>query len=99
MKELTGDELRTLKWGQKVFRFSHGKGRSLSFVGVNPTSENMLIFADGSYIETLYVSSKDNTFSGTWYIGTVDRVFIGHKIIEYLEKEKELVSRIYIKEY
>lgn len=67
MKKLTADDLRALKWGDKVYRFKGKDYRVLRFVGIMPGNKNYLIFCEGEYLEHLYISPKDNSFKWDWY--------------------------------
>ena len=99
MKLLTKDELFGLQHGDKVTKIYHGQSRGLRFVGVMPSSENTLIFSDGTHLESLYISPKDGSFSGDWYGGEYDSYVIGKKKIEWHEQQIRSIQHIYIDKY
>lgn len=67
MEKLTAQQLKSLNYGDKVYRYSQGEFRSLRFVAMMPGNENYLIFCDGEYLTHLHISSKDSSFSYNWY--------------------------------
>lgn len=98
MKELSVDDLRSLKWGDKVYRISGGNHRGLRFVGFMPGSPCYLIFCDGEYLEHLYINEKDNSFRGKFYGGEYNSKFIGELLKEYYLGRVDDIERIYIKD-
>lgn len=99
MKQLTAEDLKSLKIGEKVYRCSGRSFRKLYFVGImQPADPNYLIFCDGEHLEHLYISRKDDSFYDDWYGGEYDRIFVGELKIKQLEKEIESVKQIYIED-
>ena len=97
MKKLTADDLRNLKWGDKVYRISGRNHRGLRFVGFMPGSPCYLIFCDGEYLTHLYINERDNSFHDEWYGGEYDSTFIGFKLKMYYLKKAQDIEDIYIK--
>ena len=99
MKKLEVNDLLNLVWGNRVWRFDGHRVRGLYFVGKDPRSERTLIFCDGSYITSIYINQKDNSFPGEWFDGEYDSTKVGELIISELTKEIELVKSVYIDPY
>ena len=99
MKKLVAEDLLNLVWGERVWRFDGHHIRGLYFVGRDPKSERTLIFCDGSYITSIYINQKDNTFFGEWYSGEYDPIKVGELMISELTKEIARIHEIYIDSY
>lgn len=97
MEKLNEEQLRNLKWGDKVYKFDRDSFRGLYFVGKMPKGENYLIFCDGEYITYLYIS-KDGSFQNEWYAGEYDSKFVGELKLAQLRKTEESIRKIYFKE-
>ncbi len=97
MTKMTADDLRRLRFGDKV---SYGNGanvRSLRYVGRMPSSEECyLIFCEGEFLMHLYIHS-DNTFKGDWFMGKYDSEVIGNYIKEWHLKRINSIEEIYLK--
>lgn len=94
MKKLDSKQLKSLNWGDKVYRFDRWDFRKLYFVGKMPRSENYLIFCDGDYLTYLYIN-KDDSFSYDWYSGEYDSKFVGELKLKELKSRIESVKSIY----
>lgn len=66
-KKLTGPELRSLKYGELVYRSKGPEVRGLRFVGFMPGGNSYLIFSDGEYLTYLYLRGGKRPASGDWY--------------------------------
>jgi hypothetical protein len=95
MELLTAEQLKNLKWGDKVYRLLNNQIRQLQFVAVMPSSKNYLIFSDGEYLTYLHISSKDNSFFGDWYVGEYDSETFGNKLLEQANKNIENIKATY----
>ncbi len=83
------DDLRALKPGDRVYRQDSDNFRGLDFIGFMPRNPQYLMFCKGQYQTYLFISDKDNTFSGKWYKGEYDSGFVGDVIIgRLLDKAK-----------
>lgn len=95
MKQLTKEDLKNLKHGDRVYKFFRGHFKKYYFVAIMPKSPNTLIFCNGSDIVTTYLSDKFG-LSSKWFGGEYDNEFIGNYLIEYYEKEIRGVRGIYL---
>jgi hypothetical protein len=97
MTKMTADDLRALRFGDKVY-YGNGAGMGgLHYVGRMPTSEeHYLLFCDGQNLKHLYVHN-DNTFNGDWFMGKYDSEFVGNYIKDWHLKRIESIERIYLK--
>ena len=87
MKELTAQDLFSLKYGDKVYFVSINGPHPFDYVGRMPSSPNRyLIFSSGETLKHLYIH-KDGSFSGTWYGGDYDDGVYVETQIRRLEKE------------
>lgn len=69
MTKMTADDLRRLRFGDKVYRGDGYGLRGLRYVGRMPSSEkHYLIFCDGEFLTHLYIG-HDHTFRGDWFMG------------------------------
>lgn len=98
MTKMTADDLRSLRFGDKVY-YGNGVGiRSLNYVGRMPiVEERYLIFSDGEYLTHLYID-RDNTFRGDWFMGKYDSEFFGNYMKDYHLKQIENIENIYLKD-
>jgi hypothetical protein len=97
MKHLNSNDLKSLEYGEKVYRWDKNNFKGLRFVAVMPTSKNYLIFCDGEYLTHLYIS-KEGEFSNEWYSGEYDSKFVGELYMENLESRIETIKKVYFKE-
>lgn len=97
MEKLNAEQLKSLKWGDKVYRWLGGDFRGLRYVGRMPGSDQYLIFCDGEYLTHLYIG-RDGAFSYDWYTGEYDSQFVGNLKLEKLRKEEESIRKIYFKD-
>ena len=81
MKKLTAEDLMSLKYGDKVWRFFDGECEGFRFVAIMPSNKRYLIFEHGEKLIHLYVADR-GVFKGDWYGGEYDSKFVG------LEKSK-----------
>ena len=97
MVKMTADDLRRLRFGDKVYFGSGSNIRSLRYVGRMPSSEeHYLIFCDGEYVTHLYIT-KDNTFNGDWFMGKYESEFVGNYLKDWYLKKIDSVEKIYLK--
>lgn len=82
MEQLTADQLKELKHGDKVYRFEDGMFRKLYYVARIPKCENYLIFCDGTYLTYLFINSNNN-FIGAWYGGKYDSEKVKKIMVKY----------------
>lgn len=92
MKKLTAVELLSLKYGDIVYFRTGSYTTTFRYVGRMPSSQRYLIFSCGEKLKHLYISEKDNSFSGEWYQGEFDDKFIIRIRIDELEKELETLK-------
>lgn len=98
MTKMTADDLRRLRFGDKVFYGSGSNIRSLRYVGRMPSSEeHYLIFCDGEFLMHLYIG-RDDTFRGDWYMGKYDSEFVGNYLKNWHLQRIEGIEKIYLKE-
>lgn len=97
MKKLTAEELLCLEIGQRVELVRGTHHRSLYFAGKNPTSENALIFCNGSHIEQVYVY-KDKQPTDSWFIGEIDYTMIGKGLLNNVTDAITSIKKIYFDE-
>lgn len=97
MKKMTAEDLRNLKYGDKVYSFINGKFEGYDFVDIMPASKNYLIFSDGENLTHLHISPKDNTFHGDWYSGEYDSDFVGYLLIDYYQKKIDYIRKHFLK--
>jgi len=97
MKEMTADDLRALKHGDRVYRKIGIRVERFDYVGRMPRSEGYLIFCHGENLTHLYISPKDDSFHNTWYGGEYDSAFVGRLIIAEHKDRIASVERIYLK--
>lgn len=96
MTKMTADDLRRLRFGDKVHYGNGSSMRSLRYVGRMPTSEeHYLIFCDGEFLMHLYIG-HDNTFRGDWYVGDYDSWFVGNYLKDWHLKRIEGIEDIYL---
>lgn len=101
MHKLTAQELRNLKYGEKIYRFDPIKEysfRGFQFVGLMPSCKNYLILSDGETLAHLHISDKDDLFRGDWYSGEYDSKFVGQLLFNYYHQRIEGVREIYFKD-
>ena len=98
MQKLTASDLRSLKWGDRVYRMSGNSHRPLRFVAVMPGSSSYLIFCDGEYLTHLYINEKDDTFRDDWYSGEYDSKVVGNIMKEYYLDKIKMVELVYLKD-
>jgi len=98
MNKMTFQDLKSLAWGDTVYRFSGRDFRKLRFVGFMPGSSNYLIFCDGEYLAHLYINEKDNSFNYDWFNGEYNSAFVGNLKIAKLQEDIESIKTIYIDE-
>lgn len=97
MKRITDfDEIKKLKWGEKIIRIIEGQSRSLRFVALMPGApECYAIFCEGEYVTYLYVKRLETQI---WLKGEYDSKIVGKYKLEFLNKRMESVKSIYFKE-
>jgi hypothetical protein len=98
MVKMTADDLRRLRFGDKVY-YGNGYGlRSLRYVGRMPSSEeHYLLFCDGEFLMHLYIG-HDHTFRGDWYMGKYNSEFVGNYKKDWHLQQIKSIERIYLKE-
>ncbi len=97
MTKMTADDLRRLRFGDKVFYGSGSNIRSLRYVGRMPSSEeHYLIFCDGEFLMHLYIG-HDDKFRGDWYMGKYDSAFVGNYLKDWHLERIEGIEDIYLK--
>lgn len=97
MKQLNKEDLKKLKYGDKVYKFFRGRFKRYYFVAVMPKSDKTLIFCDGSDITTVYLSDKMG-LSSKWFSGDWNDEFVGNHLIEYYEKQIRGVRGIFLED-
>ena len=99
MTRMNVKDLRSLKPGDRVYRFGNGDFRRLDFVGLMPRHDNYLIFCEGDYLTNLYIADKekDEDYVGEWYCGKSDNKFMAARLIEFYNKRIETVKKVYLK--
>jgi hypothetical protein len=95
MKKLTAEDLLSLEYGDRVYRFDGTDMHPFQYVERMPASPNRyLIFSDGEKLTHLYIHT-DGSFRYEWFGGDYDIDFIDRLEIERLEKKLEkLKSRL-----
>ena len=97
MTKMTADDLRRLRFGDKVYYGNGASMRSLHYVGRMPTSEeHYLLFCDGEFLMHLYIG-HDDKFRGDWFMGKYDSEFVGNYMKDYYLERIDSVDRIYLK--
>lgn len=97
MTKMTADDLRRLRFGDKVHYGNGSSMRSLRYVGRMPSSEkHYLIFCEGEFIMHLYIG-HDDKFRGDWYMGKYDSEFVGNYLKDWHLKRIEGIEDIYLK--
>lgn len=97
MTKMTAEDLRRLRFGDKVYRSEGSNMRGLRYVGRMPSSEeHYLIFSDGEYLTHLYIG-HDNTFRSNWYMGKYNSEFVGNIMKSYYQERIQSVDEIYLK--
>lgn len=97
MTKMTADDLRRLRFGDRVHYGNGDRIRSLYYVGRIPTVEkNYLIFSDGEFLMHLYIGSNDN-FKGDWFMGKYDSEFVGNYMKDYHLECIESIIHFYLK--
>lgn len=87
MKQLTADDLLSLKYGDKVyFRGKSSFTTTFSYVGRMPSSKRYLIFSCGENLKHLYIG-ENGEFRGEWFSGEFDDKLIINIRIKELEDE------------
>ena len=89
MKKLTAEDLMSLKYGDKVWRFFDGECEGFRFVAIMPSNKRYLIFEHGEKLIHLYVADR-GVFRGDWYGGEYDSKSVGRLII--LEHKRRIES-------
>lgn len=97
MTKMTADDLRRLRFGDKVHYGNGASMRSLRYVGRMPSSEeHYLLFCDGEFLMHLYIG-HDDKFRGDWFMGKYDSEFNGNYMKNYHLERIESIERIYLK--
>jgi hypothetical protein len=95
-KMMVGD-LRSLRFGDKVYYGNGSDIRSLRYVGRMPSSEeHYLIFCDGEFLMHLYIG-HDDTFRGDWFMGEYNSEFAGNYLKKWHLDRLDGIDRIYFK--
>ena len=102
MRELlTEEDFESLVPGDKIYKVIHG-ARGLRVVGRMPGSNVYIILSDGEHLEHLYIPNHITKADGNkgvrWFIGKYDSKVVGAILLEAIDKKRESIERIYIKE-
>lgn len=93
IKKLTANDLRSLKYGDKVYRNDGGViYRTLTFVALMPRSPNYLIFCDGEYLTHLHINPDNDRFAGTWYDADLTIDEMDQLSIEYYQDKIDFLK-------
>ena len=93
MRQMTIDDFKNLKHGDKVYRCADGNSRGLRFVGLMPGCENYFIFSDGEYLTYFYI----NHSLSNWHTGEYSSEYIGQRLKEYTEGRLASINEVYFK--
>lgn len=97
MKKLTAEDLFSLQYGDRVYRFSGTDMHPFQYVARMPSSpDRYLIFSEGETLTHLYIHT-DGSFRGEWYSGDYDSDFVDSIEIERLEKRLETLKNRMLK--
>jgi hypothetical protein len=96
MTLMTAEDLRSLRFGDKVYYGTGESLRGLRYVGRMPSSENYLIFSDGEFLMHLYIGTGDK-FRGDWFMGEYNSEFAGNYLKKWHLDRIEGIDRIYLK--
>jgi len=97
MEKLNAEQLRNLKYGDEVYRFTDGDFESFQFVGLMPSCKNYLILSKGEKLIHLHINKTNDLFYQEWYKGEYDSKFVGQLMIDWHNKQIESIKRIYLK--
>jgi hypothetical protein len=97
MVKMTADDLRRLRFGDKVNYGSGSNIRSLRYVGRMPSSEeHYLIFSEGEFLMHLYIG-HDDKFRGDWFMGKYDSEVVGNYLKKWHLERIQGIDEIYLK--
>jgi hypothetical protein len=93
MKKLTAEDLFSLQYGDRVYRFRGTDMHPYRYVNRMPGApDRYLIFSEGENLTHLYIHT-DGTFKDEWYSGDYDSDFVDSIEIERLEIEIERLKK------
>ena len=97
MVKMTANDLRSLRFGDRV-HYGSGSGiRGLRYVGRMPSSEeHYLIFSEGEFLMHLYIG-HDDKFRGDWFMGKYDSEVVGNYLKDWHLQRIEDIEDIYLK--
>ena len=102
MRELlTEEHFEALAPGEKIYRVRGSGSRGLRVVGRMPGSNVYIILSDGEHLEYLYIPNnvQNSTYTNTrWFTGKYDSKKLGLVMLENIDKNRESIERIYIKD-